>query len=227
MIIKIMESILQNIAEPVYKALDRYKNVPNIEIEGRLGIFDHDVKSFDTNIGEDYYNSILKLLESCKKWETQNNTHVTDFFNDKLRLSVDNETAKQFCIEKKKLEQFTFVNENGPLDFRITISKEDPVRVEKFPTKNRNTMKQREKKRKSFKLNNYNFDLTKILNKNSKNDIEEYYEYEVENTKNINSKHTIDSIILKLLDAIYSCEGFIKTDDNSLPTENLSIFLVK
>lgn len=222
-----MENLLQSIAEPVYKALEIYKNVPNIEIEGRLGIYDHDLKSFDTNIGEEYYNNILSLLESCNKWETKNDIHITDFFSDKLRLSIDNKTAKQFCVEKKKLEQFTFVNENAPLDFRISISKEDPVRVEKFPTKNRNSMKQREKKRKNFKMDNYNYDITKIFNKNSKNDIEEYYEYEVENIKNINSKHTIDSIILKLLDATYACDGFIKTDNNTLPTENLKIFVVK
>lgn len=220
--------MLETIIEPVCAALEKYKNVPNIEIEGRLGIFDQEGKCFDTNIGEDYYKSIDSLLNSCTVWDTSAENHITDFFNDRLRLSVDNNTAQQYCVEKKKLEKFTFINENGPLDFRISISKEDPVRVDKFPTKNRNSMKQREKKRKSFVMRDYSFDLTKVTNKNKENIVEEYYEYEVENKKKEikDTKHIVHSIVLKLLDATYACDGFIKTKDNELPMENLKIFMV-
>lgn len=218
------------IVEPIKEILEKYKNLPNIEIEGRLGIFDHDSNRFDTNIGEEYYSTINDLLSSCKKWDKIQNISVTDYFSDKLRLTVDNNTAQQYCVEKKRLATFTFVNENCPLDFRISISKEDPIRVEKFPSKGRNLMKQREKHRKQHCFSNYNFDLTKIITKNKDKTVEEYYEYEVESVEDIGTSDTgniIFSIILKLLDATYACDGFIKTDDNVLPMKNLKIHLVK
>lgn len=217
------------IVEPVRETLEKYKSLPNIEVEGRLGIFDHDSNRFDTNIGEEYFEAIQRLLGSCKKWEKTDDIMVTDYFSDRLRLTVDNNTAQQYCIEKKKLATFTFVNESCPLDFRISISKEDPVRVEKFP-KGRSGMKQREKQRKQYKFNNYSYDLTKIMTKNKDKTMEEYYEYEVESMEDhskSNTGNTIFSIILKLLDATYACDGFVKTDENSLPMSDLNIHLVK
>lgn len=218
------------IVEPVKEMLEKYKNLPNIEVEGRLGIYDNETNRFDTNIGEEYYDSIKDLLESCNKWDKVNDINVTDYFNDKLRLTVDNKTAQQCCIEKKKLASFTFVNENCPLDFRISISKEDPVRVEKFPTKGRQNMKQREKSRKQHTFKEFSYDLTKVSTKNKNKTAEEYFEYEVESIANVNTMdagNTVFSIILKLLDATYACEGFVKTDENQLPMDNLNIHMIK
>jgi hypothetical protein len=64
------------IVEPIQKALEKYKNLPNIELEGRLGIWDEDNQTFDSNIGEEYYNTINQLLESCQKWEDKKNSNL-------------------------------------------------------------------------------------------------------------------------------------------------------
>jgi len=217
------------IVDVVGDVLEKYKNLPNIEVEGRLGIYDSENNLFDSNIGIEYYDCIKSLLDSCNKWESKDDINSLDIFHDKLRLTTNVSNAQQYCIEKKKLASFTFVNETGPLDFRLSISKEDPIRVEKFPTKNRTVMKQREKNRVQHKLKNYNYDITKISSKTG-NTVEECFEYEVEfreSIENFKSKNIIYSIIHKLLDATYACDGFVKTCDNELPIDNLNIHMVK
>lgn len=220
-----MENI-KEIVKNVNDVLEKYKNVPNIELEGRLGIYDQETKKFDSNIGEEYHGSISSMLNSFNGWESKETSNITDYFTDKLRLSVDNKTARQSCIEKKKLATFTYINENGSLDFRISISKEDPVRVDKFPNKQRSQLFQREKTRESYTLKKNKYELSKVNNKNKSGDIEEYYEYEVESKNIDNREQAIFSIIFKLLDATYACDGFLKTKDNTLPIENLKLFTV-
>ena len=224
-----------SIIEPVKEVLKTYvESYPNLEVEGRLGIYDEDAGYFDTNIGEEYYKNIETMLNSCKTWKSQDDINCTDYFYNKLRLSV-NDKGSQHCIEKIKLAQFTFVNESGPLDFRLTIAVEDPKKVNVFPNK-REDLKSREKRRKQFVHGKYNFDLTRVISRENskKKEANEYFEYEIEyiNEGNVSIKeedpgNLIFSIILKLLDASFSCDGLIKTDDNELPMENMSIHCVK
>lgn len=218
-----------SIVEPVREAFDKCSKSLNgkLEIEGRLGIYDSEEKKFDTNIGEEHYTSIKSLLDSCKEWSKIDNAKCTDYFHDKMRYTIDDTDAtKQYCIVKKKLSSFTFVNESSPLDFRISMSVEIPVRLDLFPIKNKSSLKYRNKDRFQYCLDNYSYDLTKIVTREGKEKVE-YFEYEVEQiSPDKNMGQTIFSIIMKLLDATNSCDGFVKTRDNSLPMENLNIRIV-
>jgi hypothetical protein len=225
----------ENIVEVVNNALEKYKTLDNIELEGRIGIYDHETKKFETDIGEESYDIIKKMLMSCNEWasnSTDNST--TDFFHNKLRLSID-KNKNEVCVNKKKLETFTFITENSPFDFRITISKEDPIDCKKFPAK-RTSLFSRKKERDTYIINdhwneNYNFDLTKVYQSIPGTDnVEVNFEYEIEfssNLANTDTKRVVYSIILKLMDGMFACaDDFIKTNDNHLPLENFSAVLL-
>jgi hypothetical protein len=226
----------ENIIEVVNNALEKYKTLENIELEGRIGIYDHETKKFDSDIGEESYDIIKKMLMSCNEWKSKSEDNLTsiDYFHNKLRLSVDN-NKKEVCINKKKLETFTFVTENSPFDFRITISKEDPVECKKFPAKKAGLFS-RKKERNSYYLHDqwnedYQFDLTKVYQTiPGTSNVEVNFEYEIEYASSLDTdqnKRIIYSIILKLMDGMFACaDDFVKTNDNHLPLENFSAVLL-
>lgn len=218
----------EQLVKPIGEILDKLKNkYSNLEVEGRLGIYDAEEGYFDTNIGEEYYNKIKDLLESCNEWNNKENTKVTDYFSGPLRLSISNK-GTQRCVEKKKIATYTFVNEKGLLDLRITISTEIPKKVSNFPDKKEN-LRNREKSRKTYQIGDYNFDLTQIITKDNpeSNEADEYFEFEVEynniddKIKTHDSPDIIWNILLKLLDASFACENFIKTKENNHPETNI------
>ena len=214
------------IVQPIKTVLEKYKdNKDFLEIEGRLGIYDSDNKNFDSNIGEEYYNTIKNLLDSCPEWSETEKSHITDYFCGSLRLSIDDQ-GSQRCIEKLKPDRYTFINESGPLDFRLSISKENPQKVSKFPS-DRSKLKSREKIRNTYYIDNYKFDLTKVISKENK-EIEEYFEFEVEYTGEFqeSTDEIVQHIVVKLLDGSFACENFIKTKYNTLPLEKVNLLAV-
>ena len=199
--LKLNESI--GSLQPIF---EKYLKDPNVEIEGRLGIYDEDKKKFSSNVGKDNYNKIQHLLESCPKWNAKDDTNETDYSSKKMRLS-QNENGTQRCVKKTRIMVIDFILENGPLDFRVAVNKEVPVDVDSFPTteKSENV---RKKNRKTFQYKMWNFDLTKVITR--KTSIEEHsYEFEIELSKErneiIDTKYLSESLLLKLLDSIKVC----------------------
>lgn len=197
----------------------------SIELEGRLGIYDSDDNKFDSNIGEENYAKLKALLDSCENWKSNKTINLIDSIsNDNKRLSIVSENDKiiKKCITKKRLATFTYVDssETLELDFRISISLEISTDPEKFNEDN--IILKREKNRNKYSFENFSFDLTEVIESNEK-----YYEYEIEDTDNILNGQSIFSIIFKLLDGIYACQDFIKTKNNNIPIEDLSIKCVK
>jgi hypothetical protein len=219
-----------NIIEPVKRILERVRDYNDIEIEGRLGVYDRENGVFETNIGDECYDKIDRLLKSCQKWESTDKILTTDYFYKDLRLTTTDK-GNQYCIKKVKLASFTFQNETGEFDFRISISAEIPVRVDEFP-KDKDSLKQREKNRIQCKYDGFNFDLTNVSMRESKdsNETINYFEYEVEYNEPLKDKdlgRIVYSIILKLLDAIFACDNYIKTDFNELPLSGMNIQCIK
>jgi hypothetical protein len=65
-IVKKMESVnirmdMSEVIEKVSEVFDKYKDDPLVEIEGRLGIYEEDSRTFGTNIGDEHYENIKKL----------------------------------------------------------------------------------------------------------------------------------------------------------------------
>lgn len=219
---------MENIVEMIFDKLEKFINTDEIEFEGRLGIFDSESNNFDSNIGEEYYVSIMCMLESFEGWKSKKNVSLVDYFSGKLRLSVNNETAQRKCIEKKKLHNFTCVNETLPLDFRISISKEVPIKISSFP-KDLSKLVKRCKERVIYEYNSMSFELTKIITETEES-LEESYEFEVEYTGNFSLekdlKNTIFDLIYKIIGGAFACNGIINTESKTLPLETLSIKVI-
>lgn len=217
---------IKDMVEKIYEVLKIYQNLDSIEIEGRLGIYDFETKKFDTNIGDENFDKIKNMLKTCDKWNSIDNTNTTDYFHNKLRMTVNKETSQRICIEKKKIATFTFVNENLPLDFRFTIAKEDPVKLSNFPIKGLQKLYSRTKLRESYIYKEYQYDLTKIEQEDNDN-ILESFEFEVEYKGDVddksNKKQIIFDIIHKLYSGIWCCDGHIKTRNSEIPFTTFTI----
>lgn len=206
-----------------------------LEIEGRLGIFDGEKGKFDSNIGEENYYSIMNLLKNNDKFKVET-TESTDYFvnlgGKSVRVSVPfigPETAPNSIIEKERLEDFTYINENGVLDMRISFSLEK-TKKQKMPVHINPNSEKREKKRTSYILTQrfpagentietkVRYDLTRVEHYIPKADtVEIYFEFEIEIlNKNINEKYLVDDLIRKLLDCEQACENKIITNENVL-----------
>ncbi len=152
---------MESIIEQIFKSLKNYSSIDGIEFEGRLGIYDHENKKFDSNIGEEYYINIQNMLDSFQNWNSKITTEIIDYFHNNARISVDNKTKQVIgCIEKKKISTFNYINDGLSLDFRVDISKEVPVKI---PKKYENSKFKRVKYRQSYIFNNVSCDITKIL----------------------------------------------------------------
>lgn len=193
------------VVDHLQKIMNKYIDDPTIEIEARIGIFDEDDnKKFSPNIGDDQFEKIKKLLDSGKdeEWiKPKNCINQTDYFNNKYRLSVY-EDGKQRCMEKKRLENVNIVLKDGPYDIRISFSKETPVDVDSFPTKDK-CGESRTKKRFTYKYKMWDFDLTEIThNISGEEGISYEYEIELDNIRNKikDTTYLSKSIMLKILD---------------------------
>lgn len=208
-----LEESIQNVKNELIPLLNKYLNEPHIEIEARLGIYDEETNQFDSNIGDIFYNNIKSILDTSQGNGWKNSQHIvsTDYFFKKYRLSVTNE-CEQTCIEKIKLETINIVVDEGPIDIRITISKEIPVETSKFPIKEK--CKKREKDRLRYTYKMWNFDLTKVK---LGNDIFHELEIELENTEdNKDPEYLAHSLILKILDTAKMCNKFENIEDTKL-----------
>ena len=112
--------------------LDKYKDVPHLEIEIRFGFiedYDDGSTTFDTNIGSDFNADINNILCSYNKWKVDKKTVTTDYYvnteDGKVRLSIDNQ-GNRSAMMKIRLEDIDFTYESGPFDIRISISQEIP-----------------------------------------------------------------------------------------------------
>lgn len=222
---------IDNIITVLNDKLDVYKKIDNIELEGRLGIYDIDSNKFDTDIGEEYFGIIKEMLVSFDGWESVVTTNTTDYFYNKYRMTVDNETAQRVCVEKKKLVKYSFYDEGLPFDFRISISKEDPVKLNSFPTKGYDKMFKREKNRTSYTFQNVRFDLT-VVHVEKDDVIEENFEVEIEyigkfdHEDEYTNKNILFCLLYKILDCIFACNGFVRTRTDVLPLDSLNLKMV-
>lgn len=218
---------IDQIVEIVAEELSKYDNLDSIELEARLGIYD---ESFDPNIGEEHYNTILGMLDSFDGWLEKSKIKCIDKYNKNLRLTTyeyldETKEKEPKCIEKVKLKNFTFVTENLPFDFRISISREISVPVSKFNNKKKD-LYQRVKTRDSRIFQNASFDLTIVETKEDSNIIQSF-EYEIEHVGEFKcKKEAVFQMLYKLLDANYMIDGFLKTENLELPLELFSATMI-
>lgn len=173
-----------------------HKSKKNIEFEMRLGKFHGNM--FDTNVGKETYERIMKGLRKYDKWEDIKETTTTSYYKNNVRMTIDEDSSETLVIEKNNLEKVDYILKEHPLDVRFAVALEKPT------TRNDDDVMDfvRHKKRTSFIRKNLSIDMTVVTGDPSDIDDESEESYEIEmeiiNPKLIKSDTILYNIIYKM-----------------------------
>ena len=104
--------------------VDQYKDIPDIEIEIRLGFHNGDLEhpAFDTNVGDEFQRSIMSTLKTYNGWDSTVQSNTTDYYTQgpagNNRLSIDS-NGNRTAMQKVRLVDIDF-----EYDFIYWISQE-------------------------------------------------------------------------------------------------------
>ena len=184
--------------EPIF---NQFKNRDNVEIEMRLGKISYG--KFDTNVGQQTFQKILKGLENFKGWEKITKSNTTAYFTGDIRVIDDEDTGVSSAHKKTKLKKTDIHLENKPYDLRFSVSTEIPCSK---PGENTEYEDMRVKKRVSFVRKNLSIDMTVVSGDNDDPDSEENERYEIEleivKPSNVKDKNELYNIIHKVDDIL-------------------------
>lgn len=214
------------------RVIDTYRNVPNVEIELRLGFSNE--RGFRACVGKKCFDKIQSVLEQSKAMK-QLPLEVSDVYTHRVLRRVTVTSPKQSTVvhKKKKLEIVDFSAPGTPFDIRLSVCQEIPV-----PTNNKEDWCfLRNRQRTTFSYKMWNYDLTECtLSK----PVDEYtdhvksYEVELElgvkKAKNCSSAYLAESGFLKIVDLLRMSDtekihlksiDLIKTSNNhNKPSDN-------
>jgi len=162
----------KSITEKIKDVFETHKNEEHIEVEIRLG--KHNGSLFDTNVGKETFERVLKGLKKYNGWESTKTTTTDVFYDDTngIRISSDEDTGEQIMIQKIKVVKEDFKSE--PLDVRFSISRE-------IPTHGSYDMdRKRSKHRHSFIRKNLSIDMTISSGDSVDMDSEDASSYQIE-----------------------------------------------
>lgn len=163
---------IQYIAEKVSAAFEAHKNEEHIEVEIRLG--KHNGSLFDTNVGKETFERVLKGLKKYDGWESVKTTTTDVYYDDtnSVRISSDEDTGEQTMIQKIKVLKEDF--KCDPLDVRFSISREIPTTGQYEMDRKRNKL------RHSFVRKNLSIDMTISTGDTVDMDAEDASSYQIE-----------------------------------------------
>jgi len=162
----------KSITEKIKDVFEAHKNEEHIEVEIRLG--KHNGSLFDTNVGKETFDRVMKGLKKYNGWESTKTTTTDVFYDDTngIRISSDEDTGEQVMIQKIKVVKEDFKSE--PLDVRFSISRE-------IPTHGSYDMdRKRSKYRQSFIRKNLSIDMTVSSGDSVDMDSEDASSYQIE-----------------------------------------------
>ena len=162
----------KSITEKIRDVFETHKNEEHIEVEIRLG--KHNGSLFDTNVGKETFERVLKGLKKYNGWEETKTTSTDVFYDDTngIRISSDEDTGEQIMVQKIKVVKEDFKFE--PLDVRFSISRE-------IPTHGSYDMdRKRSKYRHSFVRKNLSIDMTVSSGDSVDMDSEDAASYQIE-----------------------------------------------
>ena len=163
---------IQSITEKVSAAFEAHKNEEHIEVEIRLG--KHNGSLFDTNVGKETFERVLKGLNKYDGWESVKTTTTDVYYDDtnSVRISSDEDTGEQTMIQKINVLKDDFKCE--PLDVRFSISREIPTTGQYEMDRKRNKL------RHSFVRKNLSIDMTISTGDTVDMDAEDDSSYQIE-----------------------------------------------
>ncbi|QIG59976.1 hypothetical protein [Dishui Lake phycodnavirus 4] len=147
------------IFEAIKNVIFANKDIPNTEIEMRLGKFNGEF--FDTNVGQKNFDTILQGLENYKEWEDKKTETVEVFYYNEggKRVTWNEETGTKQCIMKQNIVKKDFKHfSHSPYDLRISLAREIPSTLNGDEEADRMI----EKYRRSFIRKNLSIDMTII-----------------------------------------------------------------
>jgi len=166
---------METLATKWIPIIDKFKKVPGIEIEIRLGRKSR--TGFDTNVGPESFGRALRALNKYEGWEKK--THGTStvyYFEGSKRLVVDEQTEEQIGQVKKRVQVDDFSPDDFPFDLRLGVSTEEPFEYDGEETSN----KQRTRERWSFVRKNLSIDMTIVKGTPDDKDADDDTTYQVE-----------------------------------------------
>ena len=162
----------KSITEKIRDVFEAHKNEEHIEVEMRRG--KHNGSLFDTNVGKETFERVLKGLRKYDGWEETKTTSTDVFYDDTngIRITSDEDTGEQVMVQKIKVVKEDFKFE--PLDVRFSISRE-------IPTHGSYDMdRKRSKYRHSFIRKNLSIDMTVSSGDSVDMDSEDASSYQIE-----------------------------------------------
>jgi hypothetical protein len=189
---------IQSIFDKVKPLFDTLKGEENIEVEMRLG--KHNGSLFDTNVGKDAWEKVLKGLRKYKGWESTKSTAADVYYNDanSIRITIDEDSGEQTMVQKINVVKEDFKCE--PLDVRFSISRE-------IPSFGQYEMdRKRTKTRHSFVRKNVSIDMAISSGDNVDMDSEEEASYQIEleisNPQDVKNDNEFYNITHKISDLV-------------------------
>ena len=189
---------IKHITDTILPSFEALKAEENIEVEIRLG--KHNGSLFDTNVGKDTWERVLKGLKNYDGWESTDYTESDVYYNDNsnVRITSNEDTGEQTMIQKISVVKEDF--KCDPLDVRMCIARE-------IPTSGEYEMdRKRTKTRHSFVRKNLSIDMTISSGDNVDMDSEEEASYQIEleivKPGEVDSVYKLFNIINKVADLV-------------------------
>ena len=189
---------IKHITDTILPSFEALKTEENIEVELRLG--KHNGSLFDTNIGKDTWERVLKGLKNYDGWESTKYIESDVYYNDvnNVRITSNEDTGEQTMIQKISVVKEDFKCE--PLDVRVCIAREIPISGEYEMDRKRTKM------RHSFVRKNLSIDMTISSGDNVDMDSEEESSYQIEleivKPGDVDSVYKLFNIINKVADMV-------------------------
>ena len=186
--------------EELVRVIERYRGLPNVEIEIRLGWKRPD--RFDTNIGESFFETVKETLEKSVLKRSVHESSV--YTHGVLRRVVSRDRAD--VHKKKRLEIVDFDLPGTPYDARVSVCQETPVRL---THSNHEWCFLRNRHRTCYEYKMWRYDLTKcVLAKPVDDFAEDIVSYELELELDVfkadghSSSYLARSAVLKIVDLV-------------------------
>jgi hypothetical protein len=173
---------------------------PDREIEIRFGKLNRG--SFDTNVGKDTYDKVVRRLHKYDGWESVEESDASKFYYDgNRRVTYDNVKGDIIeCVIKKRILVDDVSLKGELFDVRLGVSTETPcphIEEEEY-TKVRNT------KRVSFLRKDLRIDVTAVSgdpdDPDSENETE--YQIELELLRVPETRHELYNMVYKVFDVL-------------------------
>jgi len=184
--------------EPIINA---HKSSPMTEIEMRLGR--RASSGFDTNVGKDTFEKVLRALGKYREWEDTKHANTTIYyFPNNKRLSVNEETDEQVGQIKKRVTVDDIELGSEPFDIRLGVSTEIPFEYDGEET----STQQKTRERWSFVRKNLSIDMSIVKGNPDDKDVDDDTTYQIEleivDPSQVKTRDELFNILHKIFDLL-------------------------